>query len=145
MPNRLTRAQLAALTELHHRGRIEPYRRGPGMPPGAVTMGTTSALLTADLARAAVGAGTYGVAPIVNAYADSSDLWHVEVPASVHPDDRAAVARAVIRGEVFARLWGGDSARDRYRDWRPRVRVVDTIPTMSATPGAAAFYVYREV
>lgn len=92
----LTRAQLAALTDLHRYGEVVNLSR--------MHARTLERLIGAGVARwerDADGCLTRRVVPTVPTWADGFGAWHVSLPSGL--DNPAAVARAVIRGEVWAR------------------------------------------
>lgn len=95
---RLTRAQLAALTELHAHGRVwrTDGRYGArGVPHRPVTRRTLDALVMHGFARRA------GVPwePTVPTWADGYGRWHVTLPRRYGAD----AAAAIIRGELVGR------------------------------------------
>lgn len=132
----LTRAQLAALTELHRVGALTGQGRGVGV--SGVRQGTLNALYYAGVAKWPLNARRDQIdvgrrfVPALAAWADGSGTWHVAVPDAIV--NGAAVARAVIAGEVWAR-----ESQAYIDDWRPRVEL-DTVS--APRPG---FTIYREV
>lgn len=143
-----TRTELAALTALHQHGHQRVRSQSPRLRSLYATeterysARILTALTVAGLARWSHGNefGPHTVEPVVNVYATGDGIWHVEVPATVRPDDRAAVARAVILGEARAR-----SARGTIPGWRPRVRHDDALCARLNADGAFTRCAYREV
>lgn len=120
----LTRRQLAALSILHRQGVI--HRGSPGFAPK-----TLDALISAGVAAPA-GLDGRQVFPLdTRTWADGFGTWHVSVPDTI--DNGAAVARAIIAGEVWAR-----ESQAYIDNWHPRV----ALDTVSAAGGG--FAIYRE-
>lgn len=135
MTHKLTRTQLDALAHLHRNGRQYPVGRGrmairnDGWT-ARYSRRTLDALVAAGVARWWVDCEVLSsVAPTLNAYANGFGNWHVAVPREL-ADQGAAIARAVIAGEVWAR-----ESQAYIAGWRPRVERV---------PGSITD-VYREV
>ncbi len=136
---KLTRNQLHALSLLHMRGELSGQGRGIGLP--GPRQATLNALVTAGVARRADADGRRFL-PVLHAYADAFGTWHVEIPdmLPISTDQYAAVARAVIAGEVWQR-----NRQSYVDDWRPRVEYVSRAARYRSARTNELIRTYREV
>lgn len=118
-----TRAQLAALTDLHEHGYY------PGVPGARHHRETLEALVVAGLARWDLDTPVYA-RPVLHTWADGSGCWHVALPTrtaeGASPARARAIARAAIWGEIRARHDG------------------DAAPAVRLSRVGSDVYVYRE-
>lgn len=94
MAHTLTRSQLVALTELHRGARVSST--GAGRTYARPNLRTLERLHLLQWDRTGAAA-----APLLQPWADGFGIWRVVIPEGI--DNPAAVARAVILGELQAR------------------------------------------